>query len=55
MFPPGSDVVARGIDIPEVTAVVNYTAPAHLQTYIHRVGRTARAGKAGGVGSCALF
>eukprot|EP00913_Durusdinium_trenchii_P008073 g7570.t1 len=42
-----SDVVARGIDIPEVTAVVNYTAPAHLQTYIHRVGRTARAGKVG--------
>ena len=43
----GSDVVARGIDIPEVTAVVNYTAPSHIQTYIHRVGRTARAGKAG--------
>lgn len=44
----GSDVVARGIDIPEVTAVVNYSAPSHLQTYIHRVGRTARAGKAWG-------
>eukprot|EP00434_Breviolum_minutum_P016540 symbB.v1.2.014580.t1/scaffold1069.1/size140053/4 len=42
-----SDVVARGIDIPEVTAVVNYSAPSHLQTYIHRVGRTARAGKVG--------
>ena len=39
-------MVARGIDIPEVTAVVNYSAPSHLQTYIHRVGRTARAGKA---------
>eukprot|EP00435_Cladocopium_sp_Y103_P057680 s568_g20.t1 len=42
-----SDVVARGIDIPEVTAVVNYSAPSHIQTYIHRVGRTARAGKVG--------
>eukprot|EP00438_Fugacium_kawagutii_P034086 Skav206007 [mRNA] locus=scaffold2084:571380:573424:- [translate_table: standard] len=44
---PCSDVVARGIDIPEVTAVVNYSAPSHIQTYIHRVGRTARAGKVG--------
>jgi len=42
-----SDVVARGIDIPEVSAVVNYSAPTHLQTYIHRVGRTARAGRTG--------
>ena len=45
-FVRGSDVVARGIDIPEVTAAVNYSAPSHIQTYIHRVGRTARAGKA---------
>jgi len=42
-----SDVVARGIDIPAVSAVINYTAPDHLQTYIHRVGRTARAGRTG--------
>eukprot|EP00929_Paragymnodinium_shiwhaense_P101517 TRINITY_DN64679_c0_g1_i1.p1 TRINITY_DN64679_c0_g1~~TRINITY_DN64679_c0_g1_i1.p1 ORF type:complete len:841 (+),score=229.29 TRINITY_DN64679_c0_g1_i1:85-2607(+) len=42
-----SDVVARGIDIPEVEAVVNYTTPEHLSTYIHRCGRTARAGKSG--------
>ncbi|CAE7606573.1 DDX51, partial [Symbiodinium pilosum] len=42
-----SDIVARGIDIPAVSAVINYTAPSHLQTYIHRVGRTARAGKVG--------
>lgn len=42
-----SDVVARGIDIPEVQAVINYSTPLHLQTYIHRVGRTARAGRAG--------
>eukprot|EP00930_Biecheleria_cincta_P060503 TRINITY_DN4613_c0_g1_i1.p1 TRINITY_DN4613_c0_g1~~TRINITY_DN4613_c0_g1_i1.p1 ORF type:complete len:801 (+),score=153.26 TRINITY_DN4613_c0_g1_i1:1959-4361(+) len=42
-----SDVVARGIDIHEVTAVINYVAPSHIQTYIHRVGRTARAGRIG--------
>merc|ERR1712050_619330 len=42
-----SDVVARGIDIPEVEVVINYNAPSHLQTYIHRVGRTARAGRTG--------
>ena len=48
-------MVARGIDIPDVTAVVNYTAPSHLQTYIHRVGRTARAGKACGPWERPLF
>eukprot|EP00928_Gymnodinium_smaydae_P035815 TRINITY_DN25137_c1_g1_i2.p1 TRINITY_DN25137_c1_g1~~TRINITY_DN25137_c1_g1_i2.p1 ORF type:complete len:810 (+),score=205.93 TRINITY_DN25137_c1_g1_i2:117-2546(+) len=42
-----SDVVARGIDIPEVLAVINYSPPEHLSTYIHRVGRTARAGRIG--------
>eukprot|EP00747_Dinoflagellata_sp_TGD_P211718 gnl/TRDRNA2_/TRDRNA2_84916_c0_seq1.p1 gnl/TRDRNA2_/TRDRNA2_84916_c0~~gnl/TRDRNA2_/TRDRNA2_84916_c0_seq1.p1 ORF type:complete len:777 (+),score=130.75 gnl/TRDRNA2_/TRDRNA2_84916_c0_seq1:295-2331(+) len=42
-----SDVVARGIDIPDVQAVINYSAPSYLQTYIHRVGRTARAGRTG--------
>lgn len=42
-----SDVVARGIDIPEVQAVVNYSSPEHLSTYIHRAGRTARAGRSG--------
>lgn len=42
-----SDVAARGIDLPEVEAVVNYDVPKHLRTYVHRVGRTARAGKSG--------
>eukprot|EP00397_Hematodinium_sp_SG-2012_P022934 GEMP01023801.1.p1 GENE.GEMP01023801.1~~GEMP01023801.1.p1 ORF type:complete len:728 (+),score=208.86 GEMP01023801.1:84-2267(+) len=42
-----SDVAARGIDLPEVEAVVNYDVPTHLRTYVHRVGRTARAGRSG--------
>ncbi len=40
-----SDVVARGIDIAGVKMVVNYDAPSQIRTYIHRVGRTARAGE----------
>ncbi|XP_067911505.1 ATP-dependent RNA helicase DDX51 isoform X3 [Heterodontus francisci] len=42
-----TDASARGIDIKGVTCVVNYDAPQFIRTYIHRVGRTARAGKAG--------
>lgn len=41
-----SDSMARGMDI-EVENVINYDSPQHLKTYIHRVGRTARAGKKG--------
>ena len=37
-----SDVLSRGIDVAGVTLVVNYDAPSHPKTYIHRVGRTAR-------------
>ena len=42
-----SDSLARGMDISLVDHVINYDVPAHVQTYVHRVGRTARAGKVG--------
>ena len=42
-----SDGMARGIDLPNVDLVVNYDAPTHAKTYVHRVGRTARAGRSG--------
>ncbi|KAG9354818.1 hypothetical protein JZ751_001531 [Albula glossodonta] len=42
-----TDAAARGIDVKGVKCVVNYDAPQFIRTYVHRVGRTARAGKAG--------
>ena len=42
-----TDVAARGIDIPEVTHVINYQCPEDEKTYVHRSGRTGRAGRAG--------
>ncbi|CAL8311712.1 unnamed protein product [Boreogadus saida] len=42
-----TDAAARGIDIEGIKCVVNYDAPQYPRTYIHRIGRTARAGKAG--------
>ncbi len=42
-----TDVAARGIDIQELTHVINYTIPQDPEAYIHRVGRTGRAGKKG--------
>lgn len=42
-----TDVAARGIDVEEVTHVINYQCPDSAKTYIHRVGRTGRAGKEG--------
>lgn len=42
-----TDVAARGIDVPEVSHVINYDVPQDPLTYFHRIGRTARAGRAG--------
>lgn len=42
-----SDLVARGLDIPSLAMVINYDAPTTITHYVHRVGRTARAGKPG--------
>lgn len=42
-----TDVAARGLDISELGAVINYDLPFETETYIHRIGRTGRAGKEG--------
>jgi len=42
-----TDVAARGIDVPNVTHVVNYQCPEDDKTYVHRIGRTGRAGRTG--------
>ncbi|MGR3291255.1 MAG: helicase-related protein, partial [Paracoccaceae bacterium] len=42
-----TDVAARGIDIPGITHVYNYDLPNVPENYVHRIGRTARAGNAG--------
>ncbi len=43
----GTDVAARGLDIPEVSHVINYDVPADAESYVHRIGRTGRAGQSG--------
>jgi ATP-dependent RNA helicase RhlE len=42
-----TDVAARGLDIPDVTHVINYDVPQTYDTYVHRIGRTGRSGKKG--------
>lgn len=42
-----TDVAARGLDIPDVSHVINYDVPQNYETYVHRIGRTGRAGKKG--------
>ena len=42
-----TNVAARGLDIPEITHVVNYDVPQNAEEYVHRIGRTGRAGREG--------
>ncbi len=42
-----TDVAARGLDVDDIAFVVNYDVPATVEAYVHRVGRTARAGRSG--------
>nr|WP_256478344.1 DEAD/DEAH box helicase [Notoacmeibacter sp. MSK16QG-6] len=42
-----SDVAARGLDIPDVSHVFNFDIPRHAEDYVHRIGRTGRAGRLG--------
>ena len=42
-----TDVAARGLDVERISHVVNYDMPHDPESYVHRIGRTARAGRAG--------
>ena len=43
----GTDVVARGLDVPRISHVINYDIPYDTEAYVHRIGRTGRAGRKG--------
>jgi superfamily II DNA/RNA helicase len=42
-----TDVLARGIDVPAVTLVINYELPSSIENYLHRIGRSGRFGRKG--------
>ena len=42
-----TDIAARGLDVPSITHVINFDLPNEPESYVHRIGRTARAGRAG--------
>jgi ATP-dependent RNA helicase RhlE len=42
-----TDIMARGIDVPEISHVINFELPVEPESYVHRIGRTARAGREG--------
>jgi ATP-dependent RNA helicase DDX3X len=42
-----TDVAARGLDINDIARVINYDLPSHIDDYVHRIGRTGRAGNIG--------
>lgn len=42
-----TDVASRGLDVKDITHVINYSIPRELDSYVHRIGRTARSGKSG--------
>ena len=42
-----SDVASRGLDIPDVSYVINFDMPNHIDIYVHRIGRTGRVGNKG--------
>ena len=46
-FLAASDVAARGLDIPDVSHIFNFDVPWQSDDYVHRIGRTGRAGKEG--------
>ncbi|WP_341234388.1 DEAD/DEAH box helicase [uncultured Sulfitobacter sp.] len=46
-FLVASDVAARGLDVPSVSHVYNFDVPSHAEDYVHRIGRTGRAGRDG--------